>query len=670
MLTESLDDAIHGVRVSDPYRWLEDSLQPETTAWIEAQRTRFEEYFDGKPSLAILTQRVERLLSIDSVDQIVRTRERYIYRKRFAYEEHPSICSRSVSAREDRVLVSSDRHGPSATVAIHALSSDGTKLAYEVSRDGSDLREIHFINVEDGSVLAEHLGAGYCRGIAFGAEGFFYSVEKPTMGGTFDICYRPYGTHGEDQLVYRISSSECLRLVLLSDDQRVGIVVIRGSELDPRIDFLMSTLSPTPLWKDVVLGAKGFAPVLSNGRIFAVVKTTLQSTSLLELSADGEPLREVVPPVPFPIRQLGFTDDEVFVDGTFDGEPCIHSWTLEDRIRTSLPFSKATGLQLLSKYGCKSNSVFYSVQSFSHPPVLFERLHGESKQPLDDTGDLTKSSLSWIVREESCRSKDGTVIPMTIVYCGSGEPLHTRPAILTSYGGFGRATTPKYSVLVHTMVELGVVFAIAHIRGGGEKGKEWHEDGRGRKRQNSFDDFLAVAEWLGKEGICDGHRLAIFGGSNSGLLVAAVMTQRPDLFRAVLCIAPLTDMVRYEQFPRATRWRSEYGSVENRDDFTSLYAFSPYHHVSDLAHYPAVMFVTGEKDDRCDPAHTRKMAAILQERSRSNRPIVVDYGAERGHSATRSRTAKIAALGKRLTFLCHELGICVPERSGDVATSD
>ena len=230
---------------------------------------------------------------------------------------------------------------------------------------------------------------------------------------------------------------------------------------------------------------------------------------------------------------------------------------------------------------------------------------------------------------------------------------------MSGYGGFGIGTTPQFSVLVTIMAELSVTFALPGIRGGGEFGKAWHDAARGRKRQVAFDDFIAAAEWLCRSGIAMPERLAILGGSNAGLLAGAVMTQRPDLFRAVVCIAPLLDMVRFEILGGSRKWRSEYGSVEDPEDFRALYAYSPYHRVNDNTEYPSVLFVAGDSDQRCHPAHVRKMAARLQGRSAQQRPIVVDYSEERGHAPRLPLTTQVDALTRRIAFLCRELGVRV-----------
>jgi len=232
-----------------------------------------------------------------------------------------------------------------------------------------------------------------------------------------------------------------------------------------------------------------------------------------------------------------------------------------------------------------------------------------------------------------------------------------RPTILTGYGAAGIAMTPRFSVLVAVLLELGCIFALPNIRGGSEFGKDWHEAARRRNRQVAYDDFLSAAEWLCENDVTCPQQLGIFGGSNSGLLVAVALTQRPDLFGAVVCLAPILDMLRYEKFGDARKWITEHGTVEDPDDFHAIYASSPYHRVAELQNYPSTLFVTGDKDGQCDPAHVRKMAARLQLRKAQQRPVLVDYSAERGHSAVLPLSVRINALSRRIAFLCNELKI-------------
>jgi prolyl oligopeptidase len=240
---------------------------------------------------------------------------------------------------------------------------------------------------------------------------------------------------------------------------------------------------------------------------------------------------------------------------------------------------------------------------------------------------------------------------------GNSEALSggVRPAIMTSYGGFGISMTPQFSVLVALLIERGCLFALPGIRGGSEFGVAWHQAAKRRNRQTAYDDFLSAAEWLIKVGRTLPGKLAIFGGSNSGLLVGAAMTQRPDLFRAALCMVPMLDMLRYHLFDDAKVWRDEFGTADDADDFHALARYSPYHQVRDGVRYPATMIVSGDADQNCNPFHARKMTARLQAANLSEHPIFLDYDKYRGHSAVLPLSARIDALTDRVAFLCDQL---------------
>jgi prolyl oligopeptidase len=306
----------------------------------------------------------------------------------------------------------------------------------------------------------------------------------------------------------------------------------------------------------------------------------------------------------------------------------------------------------------ETDSIFYTYESFTQPLAIFEHNLSYGWTRRWNLREHPTLAPYVHVREATYSSKDDVKIPLALLTRNQADPPEQGPVVMTGYGGFGVPMTPQFSVLVAIMMELGAAFALPNIRGGGEFGKDWHDAAHGNKRQVAFDDFVAAAEWLFSEGVTTPGQLGIFGGSNSGLLVGVAMTQRPELFRAVLCIAPLLDMVRYERFDQSAKWRQEYGTVDDPEDFAALYAYSPYHHIGDNTDYPSVFFVSGDNDDRCNPAHVRKMAAQLQCQDRLT-PVVVDYSKERGHSPVLPLSVRVDALARRITFLCREMNIPV-----------
>jgi prolyl oligopeptidase len=401
--------------------------------------------------------------------------------------------------------------------------------------------------------------------------------------------------------------------------------------------------------------------MLHRGRVFALSFEEAPNGKIVELALNGDELGTVVPERTMSPRDIWMADGAVFVSYLECGNILIKNWTLDGIPIGNIETPPQTTVQICPRFGMQSAGFFYTCESFACVPDIYEHEPPAGvERPVLSRDTPSAHSTGLGIYQRSFVARDGMTVPITIVTSASTELSGDTPIVMTSYGGFGASVTPRSSVLVTIMLELGAAFALPHIRGGGEFGKAWHNAGRGRNKQTTFNDFIDAGDWLCSAGFTKPSRLAIFGGSNSGLLVGAAITQRPDLFRAALCIAPLLDMVRYESFDQAAKWQSEYGSVERPEDFHMLHSYSPYHHVQESVNYPATLFVTGDNDDRCNPAHVRKMAALLQGRIEQHNPILVDYSPERGHSSVMPLSVRIDSLARRIAFLCKELGIQVP----------
>ena len=670
-LTDSVEEIIHGALVRDPYRWLEDRNLPETDDWVRSQQRLCEAYFDSCPGLNAIERRVRDYLDVEVVDQPACVRGRYFYRKRSTGQEQGTICMREISSDSERILVNPFQDGRFTSVGIHRISPDGSLLAYELKHGGADRKEIRFVDVSTGTVLPNRIPLGYGRGLAFSRNGYFYSHEADQAANEHRIYYEDFASASQSKVVFRVPRTRGSRLLLTGNAHRLGATWLRPEGPEVLVDFWIADLvEETRDWVQVFQARRApCSPILCHDRILVLVETEELSSQLIELSKQGEELGIFVPERKTPIRQIVVTRDRIFASYLDRGIASLDSWLLSGERADSVDLPRGGTIQILPVHAQDTERFFYSFESFDVPPTIYQH------------HTLTNISLLWhqrgtadrircsTVRETTIPSKDDARIPLTLV---AGErkdiPNGPRPVIMTSYGGFGATMTPQFSVLAAIMMELGAVFALPHVRGGGEFGKAWHNAGRQRNRQTSFDDFIAAAEWSCRDGLTTPARLGIFGGSNSGLLVAAVMTQRPDLFGALLCIAPLLDMIRYEKFDQAMKWKLEYGTVENPEDFQALYAYSPYHHVNEDVDYPATLFVTGDKDDRCNPGHVRKMAALLQQRPAQRYPVIVDYSEERGHAPVLPLSVRISALARRIAFLCRELQIPIPNGGFDAAT--
>jgi prolyl oligopeptidase len=665
-----VDERLHGVTVHDPYRWLEDRELPETEQWLEEQRARCEAYFSACDTFEELRRRVRNFLHREVLDQAVRVGGRCFYRRRKLDEEQACIYVREARTNQERLLVDPSGEGKFASAGIHRIAEDASLLAYELKHGGGDSKEIRIVDVGSGHVLPDRIPTGYARGFAFADRnrGFYFCQESSSETRDQLIQFHSFSEPTSDRVVLRRERSRESRLTLIADTVHLGAKWIheRGHELI--CDLLIAPRERDDDWRSVFVNKKPpYSPVLYRGRIFVFCREGAPNGKIVELGLDGTELQTVVPECPVPPRQIAVASGRFFLTYFSNGRASIRSWTLEGQDAGEIHIPAEGSCSLLPGFGSQGSSIFYMHESFSQQPSIFEYAPESGKSIPWSHGMDSQGLGTCKASSRSFHAKDRTEVPVTLVSRTGPVLRNPQPVIMTSYGGFGIPVAPQFSVLVTVMIELGAVLALPHIRGGGDLGKAWHDAGRTRNRQTAIDDYISAAEWLCAESFTAPSRLAIFGGSNSGMLAGALMTQRPDLFRAVLCIAPLLDMVRFECLNHAARWRAEYGTVENPDDFYALYAYSPYHQIRENVNYPSTLFVTGDKDDRCNPAHVRKMAARLQDGAKQHSPILVDYSAERGHSPVLPLSVRVDALTRRLAFLCRELAIEVPLEVTDEA---
>ena len=365
------------------------------------------------------------------------------------------------------------------------------------------------------------------------------------------------------------------------------------------------------------------------------------------------------PTTDVPIQNVAVTESRIFVSYTRRIQTQIAVFDLFGKPLSELPIAKSDTVRLAGG-SPNEDELFFERESFtkadSDLSLFLSDWRGEGLGGTDGFRLTPKHSCHtqvWFT------ATDGTRIPMFLV--GRHDVLEggRHPAIMTSYGGYGVPMTPQFSVFVAFLLERGCLFALPNIRGGSEFGVEWHNAAKRRNRQVAFDDFICAAEWLIETGRTEPQRLAIFGGSNSGLLVGAAMTQRPDLFRAVVCMVPMLDMLRYHLFDNAHVWKEEFGTADDPDDFAALLGYSPYHQVREGVSYPATMIVSGDADQNCNPLHARKMTARLQAANVSDHPILLDYSRHRGHSPVLPLSERIEALTDRMAFLCDQLQLPV-----------
>lgn len=663
-------ERIHGVEVRDPYRWLEDRRLLRTEQWINNQNRLCDLYFSQNEHFGFIKNAVTDALSAEVIDQATKVGHRAFMRKQLAGQEQAAIWMRADGGMEDTLLIDPAAIGSNIAVRILRISFDGALLAYSVRSSGSDAMEVRIADAASGTTLPDRLPVSYLRGFEFDDDsgGFYYSVEP--RGGTQNLSIRHHrlgDSSLNDLTLFSVSPAEHRRLVLLHGDKSPAALVTELDGLDAVQDLYIASQS-TAQWKLAYGELRGRKwPLLAHGHLYVIDMEDARNGRVIELSKSGESPRIIVPECLSRIQRVWAVKRGFLVSYLIERRPRIELWSTEGKFVGTLGLPVDGSIELLPLCSEKSSSVFALHESYTEAPSLWEIDLSRGGLPEVARRSASTEKTSAEVREHWYTSRDGARIPIVLISPARTPLPCPRPVVLSGYGGFGSADLPRYSRLARVLVDLGVTIARPSIRGGSEFGEEWHQAATRRHKQKAIDDFLTAAEWLVAEGIADQRHLAIMGTSSGGLLVAAAVIQRPDLFRAVVCTGPLTDMVRYERFDHASRWRHEYGTADDTEDFQALLAYSPYHNVKEDVNYPATLFVTGDADDRCNPAHVRKMAAALQGRPAQREPVVVDYSEVWGHVPTLSLTERIEALSRKIAFLCEQLDITVPQGVSDEA---
>jgi prolyl oligopeptidase len=666
---EPVSEYFHGVEVVDPYRWLEDQNSERTRQWIAEQTAYARSYFDAIPGRERVEKRVAELLAVETIDAPVKVGDRIFFLKREAQQNQAVICMREGDG-PDRILVDPARLGSDDGIAVRiiSVSPDSRLLAYGVKQGGEDYQAVEILDVDKRKALPDGLPRGFLGSFAFAADSksYYYLheiIDSPRRDYRAVFQHVVGSDASEDREIFFAGESPQVRLGFrVSDDKRsIAYLVIR-SGAKTTIDLYVQDLfdgSPARLIAEEM--EDPFYPFFAGRSLIVLTKWNAPNKRLLAIDIDAPERanwREVVPEASSPITDFAVRGERIFVSYVENIAIRTDVYDLAGRKTGAISYP-APGTARILPNPVGGDELFYSFNSFTHPDAIFSYAAKTGEQTIWSERKAIFDRDSIEVRRIQVPSKDGVQVPMFLVGRKDLRPSGEIPVILTGYGGFGKSVTPQFSAFATFLVERGCLFAVANIRGGSELGEAWREGGRRHKRQNAFDDFVAAAEFLIKTGYTKPEKLAIAGGSNGGLLVGAALTQRPDLFSAVLCLGPLLDMLKYHRFDFAKIWIDEYGSADDSEDFPSLYAYSPYHRVQNGVAYPSVLLVSGDADTRCNPLHARKMTARLQAATVSGKPILLEYRAIRGHMPVLPLPVRIEALTDRLAFLCHQLGVSV-----------
>ena len=654
------------VKVTDNYRWLEDAKSPATRAYIAAENTYTQKYFDQVKILPEVRTQMAALLKVDFMSTPDKRGDTYFFTRRLAGENQGSIYMRTGLHGPDVKLIDATTLSTDQNTSVGELdlAEDGSLLVYGVRVGGADEQEVHFYNVKSKSNTADILPSARYYGIqlAPNLKGVYYSKYFPHEGTR--VFYHAFGAASNaDKLLFggeyhgeAIGEIDNVGIRITANGHYLVYGIGRGVPAK-REDILIQDLRvPDAPIVPLVYGIDARFSELSLGDDF-YVDTDYKAPNHRILKAEpGKSLDSwatVIPEGKDVIEGVNLVDHKLYVLRLRDVRSELTGYSLAGKEigKIDLPGIGA-GSDLFGRANEKDG--FYTFQSIITPPTTYFYNTTTGKSEIFNKSVVPFNSNDYELKEVFYNSKDGTRVPMFIAGKKGLARDGTVRLLMTGYGGFALSELPTWNPEYAWWLQQGGWFALPDLRGGNEYGEAWHKAAMFDKKQNVFDDWYAAAEYLDREKYTSAIHFAIRGRSNGGLLMGASMTQRPELWGAIWCGYPLLDMLRYQKFLMGRTWTTEYGNAENPADFAYIEKYSPYHHVVAGTKYPAIFFFTGDGDTRVDPMNARKMTPLMQVSTGSDRPILLHYSLKGGHSSGVSQTQLVEDYADEMAFLWTE----------------
>ncbi len=663
--TDNVKDTYGSKIVTDPYRWLEDQNSPETRAWITAEQVCTAAALNAIPGRDTLKTRVAQLLQTDDYTSPTERGGRYFFMKRLANQDLSVLYMRTSIDGPDELLLDPHPWSPDHSLVIYmaGVSRNGKYVYYAKHKGGKSAATLHVFDVDAKKDLPDSFpedvyGFGETASTV-DSTGFYYIIQNEQPR----ILFHKIGTDvSKDPVVFPQSQSLTKDKILypdLSQDGKYMLITVSfgtGSEKTEIYLLNLETKAVTTIVNDVTAPFHG-----SFGGNTIYIMTNWNAPNSRVFAADvsapsRDHWREFIPETDARLSAFSAGAGKLFVEYARNASTEARVFNADGTSAgiVSLPVLGSAG-GFRGRWD--SPDVFFSFLSYNYPPAIWRYNTQFSKSAPWVSSKPPFNSNDFEVKQVWYQSKDKTKIPMFLFYKKGLKQDGMRPVLLTGYGGFDVIEGPSYNPEFIVWAEKGGVVASANMRGGGEFGEAWHKAGMLGNKQNVFDDFAAAGEYLIAQKYTNKSKLSIEGASNGGLLVAASLVQHPDLFRAVACAVPLTDMLRYHKFFHGSWWVPEYGNADNPDQFGFLYAYSPYQHVVKGTKYPAVLFSTGDSDDHVAPLHARKMTAAVQAATTSGHPVLLLYDTLGGHGGVPSISKRIDEQTNTLAFLFWQLGV-------------
>ncbi|HEV8136527.1 MAG TPA: prolyl oligopeptidase family serine peptidase [Pyrinomonadaceae bacterium] len=679
-------DDYFGTKVADPYRWLEDENSAETKAWVQAQNAVTFAYLDKIPYREKLKARLTELYNYPRVSAPFRRGDTYFFTKNDGLQNQNVFYIQKGVNGKPELFLDPNKFSVDGTSTLSAfeVSKDGKYVAYGTSQGGSDWVTIHVMEIATRNLLNDELNWLKVSGVSWQGDGFYYSrYPQPEKG-------RELTTKNEFQAVYfhKVGTPQSADLLIYDDKEHPQRFQNVGTTEDERFAILnvsergKGKRGNALFYRDLSKGETTFSPIVAEigddsfgfidnvGDMFLVRTDKNAPNGRVVLidpkNPDEKNWKDVLPERSEPLQGVGTAGGKLFASWRKDVATRSYVFSLDGKLENEITLP---GLGTAGGFGGLNDDkyVFYTFTSFNFPPTIYKYDIATKKSSVFYKVDIPSfRPENYETKQVFFNSKDGTRVPMFLVYKKGIKLDGNNPTLLYGYGGFNVVTSPTFSSIRLALLEQGVIYASCNMRGGGEYGEKWHEAGTKLKKQNVFDDFIAGAEYLIQNKYTSPNKLAIQGGSNGGLLVGAVSNQRPELFHAVVEQAGVMDMLRFHKFTIGWNWIADYGSAEaNEAEFKALYAYSPIHNVKPGTKYPATLITTADHDDRVVPAHNFKYAAVLQAAQAGDGPILIRIDTNSAHGASNT-TKAIEQTRDIFAFLFENLGVEYKPQTADL----
>jgi prolyl oligopeptidase len=666
-------DTYHGVSISDPYRWLEDDRSAKTGEWVKAQNIFTQDYLSKIPNIDKLKARLEQIYNYPKFSAPSKKADYFYFYKNNGLQNQSVLYRQKGEKGEIETVLDPNSLSKEGTTRLmqFSISKDGRFGAYALSEGGSDWQTIQILDLNSLKPLNDKISWVKVSGIAWQGQGFYYSKYPQPEGSALaaknenhQVFYHKLNTpQAEDKLVFEDAKNpQRFHTVSTSEDEQFAYLTVsdRGKGLDGNALFYKKRDQDTfiPIKENV----NNFSySVVENLGEKLIIQTNENAANekLLMYDIAKKTFSPFIKERPEPIQSVSSAGGKLFISYLKDVVSQVEIYNLNSKFEKVI---KLPGLGTTSGFGgdLKDTFVFYTFTSFTVPPSIFKYEIASGKSTLFRAAEVDFQPADFETKQVFFASKDGTKVPMFITFKKGIQLNSQNPTLLYGYGGFNISLNPSFSALLIPFLEQGGVFAQANLRGGSEYGEKWHEAGMKLKKQNVFDDFIAAAKYLKAQKYCDSKHLALRGGSNGGLLVGAVVNQRPELAAVAIPQVGVMDMLRFQKFTIGWNWVADYGSSDNAQEFEYLKNYSPLHNIKSGVNYPATLVTTADHDDRVVPAHSFKYAAALQATAgpSTKNPLLIRIDTNSGHGASNTQK-NIASTAEIYGFILHNMGLSI-----------